>query len=88
MSDATGTNSHDSDHDSDPVADDINRRNADSGDIVAGEQVLDEGKVSPSQDDFGDENDDSDDSTEADDRKHAADERTDAGAAPIQPEAS
>lgn len=72
----------------DPVADDIDNRDAATGDTVAGEQVLDEGKVSPSQDDFGDENDDSDDSTEADDRKHAADERTDAGAAPIQPEAS
>lgn len=34
----------------DPVADDIESRNPDSGDIVAGEQVLDEGHVAPDQD--------------------------------------
>lgn len=71
-------------HSSDPVADDIDERNADSGDIVAGEQVLDEGKVSPNQDEVGDDHDES----TSDEREHAADERTDAGAAPIQPEAS
>ena len=75
MSDTSGTTSHDSD----PVADDIAQRNPESGDIVAGEQVLDEGKVSPDQDEVGDE---------SDERERAADERTDAGAAPIQPEAS
>jgi hypothetical protein len=36
----------------DPVARDIENRNPDSGDIVAGEQVLDEGKVAPDQDDL------------------------------------
>ncbi len=71
-------------HGSDPVADDIDERNADTGDIVAGEQVLDEGKVSPHQDEVGDDHDES----TSDEREHAADERTDAGAAPIQPEAS
>lgn len=34
----------------DPVAHDIESRNPDSGDIVAGEQVLDEGHVAPDQD--------------------------------------
>lgn len=71
-------------HASDPVADDIDERNAASGDIVAGEQVLDEGKVSPNQDEVGDGHDES----TSEEREHAADERTDAGAAPIQPEAS
>lgn len=37
-------------HGGDPVADDIESRNPDSGDIVAGEQVLDEGHVAPDQD--------------------------------------
>jgi hypothetical protein len=41
---------HDRHGASDPVADDIESRNPDSGDIVAGEQVLDEGKVAPDQD--------------------------------------
>lgn len=36
----------------DPVADDIASRNPDSGDISAGEQVLDEGRVAPEPDDF------------------------------------
>jgi hypothetical protein len=45
----------DSEHDPssdghDPVADDITSRNPDSDDVVAGEQVLDEGKVAPDQD--------------------------------------
>lgn len=83
MSDSTGTHSHDSD----PVAADIAERNADSGDIAAGEQVLDEGKVSPDQDEVGDDADNMADATPAE-RESAADERTDAGAAPIQPEAS
>ena len=65
----------------DPVAADIDERNPESGDIVAGEQVLDEGKVSPDQDEVGD-------GSTSNEREHAADERTDAGAAPIQPEAS
>lgn len=34
----------------DPVAHDIETRNPDSGDVVAGEQVLDEGHVAPDQD--------------------------------------
>ena len=68
----------------DPVAADIDERNPESGDIVAGEQVLDDGKVSPSQDEVGDH----DDGSTAHEREHAADERTDPGAAPIQPEAS
>lgn len=34
----------------DPVADDIESRNPDTGDVVAGEQVLDEGHVAPDQD--------------------------------------
>ncbi|GAA1702217.1 hypothetical protein GCM10009792_23100 [Microcella alkalica] len=39
------------DHDGDdPVAHDIESRNPDSGDIVAGEQVLDEGHIAPDQD--------------------------------------
>ena len=41
----------DAQHDGhDPVAHDIESRNPDSGDIVAGEQVLDEGHVAPDQD--------------------------------------
>ncbi len=75
------THDHERHHDTDPVADDIAERNPESDDIVAGEQVLDEGKVSPNQDEVGDE-------STSEERKHAADERTDAGAAPIQPEAS
>ncbi len=84
MSDTSGTTSHGTD----PVADDISERNADAGDIAAGEQVLDEGKVSPDQDEVGDDHADSSADAESDEREHAADERTDAGAAPIQPEAS
>ncbi|UYN84035.1 MAG: hypothetical protein KIT89_02050 [Microcella sp.] len=78
----------------DPIARDIDEREADSGDIVAGEQVLDEGRVSPSQDDFtegdgahsGAHGVDDDEAT-SDDLEHAADERQDAGAPPPQPEA-
>ena len=73
----------------DPIADDIDERNPEAGDIVAGEQVLDEGKVSPNQDEVGDDHDEStSEESSSHERKHAADERTDAGAAPIQPEAS
>ena len=68
----------------DPVADDIDNRDAATGDTVAGEQVLDEGKVSPNHDEIGDDHDES----ASRGREHAAAERTDAGAAPIQPEAS
>lgn len=53
----------------DPVADDIESRNPDSGDIVAGEQVLDEGHVAPDQD-LGEEDADGD----ADDAAGAGDE--------------
>lgn len=77
-------NSHTEKPAADPVADDIDERNADTADIVAGEQVLDDGKVSPNQDEVGDPPSES----TSDEREHAADERTDAGAAPIQPEAS
>lgn len=76
------THDHEPQRDTDPVADDIDERNPESGDIVAGEQVLDEGKVSPNQDEVGD------DESTSEEREHAADERTDPGAAPIQPEAS
>ena len=37
---------------SDPVADDIESRNSATEDISAGEQVLDEGRVTPEPDDF------------------------------------
>lgn len=47
------TDRHDGD---DPVAHDIESRNPDSGDIVAGEQVLGEGHVAPDQD-FADDDD-------------------------------
>lgn len=81
------------DRENDPIARDIDEREADSGDIVAGEQVLDEGRVSPSQDDFAEGEGASgahgvdDDEATSDDLKHAADERQDAGAPPPQPEA-
>lgn len=41
-------------HGDDPVAADIESRNPDTGDVVAGEQVLDAGHVAPDQE--GDEN--------------------------------
>ena len=44
----------------DPVADDIERRNPETGDVVAGEQVLDEGHVAPDQDFAEDEDADAD----------------------------
>lgn len=90
MSDTSGTTAHDSGQ-ADPVAADIDERNPDAGDIVAGEQVLDEGKVSPNQDEVGDDSERDaahDDGGATDDPEHAADERTDAAAAPIQPESS
>lgn len=86
----------------DPVAADIRARRAASGDIVAGEQVLDEGRVAPDQDDLSSagadaEGDPAPNSGEDldrrphapnhdDDAEHAADPRTDAGAPPAQPE--
>ncbi|MBX9471053.1 hypothetical protein [Microcella sp.] len=83
------TNDHERQHEADPVADDIDERNPEAGDIVAGEQVLDEGKVSPNQDEVGDDHDEStSEGSTSHEREHAADERTDAGAAPIQPESS
>lgn len=51
----------------DPVAHDIESRNPDSGDIVAGEQVLDEGHVAPDQDLDDDESADADATTSAGD---------------------
>lgn len=89
MTDTPHTNSHDAPHD--PVAADIEERNTDSGDIVAGEQVLDEGHVSPNQDDFADDGASAEhgvnDSSATDvEREQAADERTDEGAPPPQPE--
>lgn len=94
MSDQNSNGHTSNDQGTDPVARDIEERDADSGDVVAGEQVLDEGRVSPSQDDFTEGNDtqsgahgvDDDDAT-SDDLEHAADERQDAGAPPAQPEA-
>lgn len=79
---------HSNDQGTDPVAHDIDERDPDSGDIVAGEQVLDEGQVSPHQDDFDHETHGvDDDEATSDDLEHAADERQDAGAPPAQPEA-
>ena len=71
----------------DPVADDIASRNPRTADISAGEQVLDEGRVAPEPDDFtnGGTVDESSRET-SHDRKHAADERSDAGAPPEQGE--
>ncbi len=59
----------------------------------AGEQVLDEGRVSPHQDEVGadsaaDATGTDDPDATSDDREHAADVRTDAGAAPINPRSS
>lgn len=56
----------------------------DNDNVSAGEQVLDEGHVTPSQDDFLDENGqhDADGGSKGD--AHAADERTDPGAPPAQ----
>lgn len=83
----------------DPVAHDIERRNPDSGDIVAGEQVLDEGHVAPDQDaapshDAGGSGTDSDggpiegapegEPESAEERRDGADERTDPAAPPAQ----
>ncbi len=64
---------------SDPVADDIATRNADTDDVVAGEQVLDEGHVAPEPDEL-------EQGETRHDRLHAADERTDPGAPPAQEE--
>jgi hypothetical protein len=63
----------------DPVADDIAERNPDTGDVVAGEQVLDEGQVAPEPDELTN-------GETREDRLHAADERTDPGAPPAQEE--
>ncbi len=87
------TSSHGASRADDPVAEDIDQRSADSGDIVAGEQVLDEGRVSPNQDDVGadspgDVTGTDDPNATSDDLEHAADPRTDAGAAPIDPKSS
>ena len=60
----------------DPVAQDNAERNPDSGDVAAGETVLDEGKVTPDQNEVGGD----------DDAEHAADEREDPGAPPAQGE--
>jgi hypothetical protein len=70
----------------DPVADDIESRNADTGDVVAGEQVLDEGHVAPDQDDFAADSLPSGspegEPDSADERLTAAEPRTDEGAPP------
>jgi hypothetical protein len=78
-------------HGDDPVADDIAERNPDSGDVTAGEAVLDEGKVSPDQDEVGEHHNAREDDAgtdeagdNAEDREHAADERDDAAAPPPQ----
>lgn len=63
----------------DPVADDIAARNPDTDDVVAGEQVLDEGHVAPEPDDLKHRE-------TREDRLHAADKRTDPGAPPAQEE--
>lgn len=65
----------------DPVADDIAARNPDTDDVVAGEQVLDSGRVAPEPDDLVDAEGNS-----SADRRHAADARTDSGAPPAQGE--
>jgi len=78
--------------------DDVNAENEtsenanpeDNDDVSAGEQVLDEGHVTPSQDDFLEESDREKSSRDAGGGdpgdKHAADERTDPGAPPAQEE--
>lgn len=70
-------------HSGDAVADDIAARNPDTDDVVAGEQVLDEGRVAPEPDSFIEEGAANETPAE---RRHAADERTDPGAPPAQPE--
>ncbi|KQV24840.1 MULTISPECIES: hypothetical protein [unclassified Microcella] len=88
------TDRHGSD---DPVAHDIESRNPDSGDIVAGEQVLDEGHVAPDQDERGPnegsasaaaggpiEGSPEGEPESLEERRDGADERTDAAAPPKQ----
>lgn len=89
------TDRHDGD---DPVAHDIENRNPDSGDIVAGEQVLDEGHVAPDQDAGPASGGDSGSGSgggpiegvpegepeSAEERRDGADERTDPAAPPAQ----
>lgn len=67
----------------DPVADDIAARDPRTDDVVAGEQVLDEGRVAPEPDALSEQGAESETPEE---RRHAADERTDPGAPPAQPE--
>lgn len=74
-------------HDGDPVAADISERDPATADAVAGEQVLDEGRVAPDQDELRENaRPDADAEESPDERAHAADERTDAGAPPAQEE--
>lgn len=79
------TDRHDGD---DPVAHDIESRNPDSGDIVAGEQVLDEGHVAPDQDAGPGggpiEGVPEGDPESTEERRDGADERTDPAAPPAQ----
>lgn len=72
---------------SDPVAADITDRDPSTADVVAGEQVLDEGRVAPDPDELRENaTPDADADESPDERAHAADERTDAGAPPAQEE--
>ncbi len=73
--------------DGDPVAADISDRDPSTADVVAGEQVLDEGRVAPDPDELRENATlDADADESSDERAHAADERTDAGAPPAQEE--
>jgi len=80
---------HDS-HDDDPVARDIADRSPATADVVAGEQVLDEGRIAPDQDEVGHRAgtpvSDQSGGESSSERATAADERTDAGAPPRQEE--